>query len=659
MTPVHAYRQDIDALRGVAVAAVVLFHAFPAAMSGGFLGVDVFFVISGYLITGIVARDLEAGTFSLSSFYSRRIRRIFPALLSVLVAAGVAGWWLLLSTEYESLAKHIASATIFVSNFTSGQEAGYFDEAAHTKPLLHLWSLAIEEQFYLVWPLLLWVATHRGRSPLRASLLAAASIAICGVILFSEPAGNFFNPLARAWELLLGGALASAERSPSWVTFTARRRGASPWLAAAGGSALVGSLFFGTSSMRHPGWITLAPVMGTAALIAANSMWLRRARLLIWVGLISYPLYLWHWPLLSFLRIVAGQTPSPVARGVAITVGIALAWATYSGFEWWFRASVGSAKKTAGLVVSMAVVGLVGTVIWSDEGIIERGRMAQFEIKLHQYNVSIWGRTSTPNCVSRALPLRYCLQTRDAAPEFAVVGDSHAEHLYPGLAMQDQEHSWLVLGHNATLPFLGVASGVANDGMTRQAKAMAAIDFVAASPSIHTVLLSFFAAPALEHTAFAADDLGRFQHTMLTSTQWPNASPDELVYLGLSATIERLQAAGKHVVVVKDVPELPFFPRDCLRRPLADYFKRHCVLLREAVVARQAKLTALLDRVVEHHRGVTIYDPANVLCSATNCSFESADSLLYRDSHHLSPDGSSLVAGDLAKWLREHGQANP
>ncbi|MEO8298688.1 MAG: acyltransferase, partial [Burkholderiales bacterium] len=201
------YRPDIDGLRALAVVAVVCFHAF--GVRGGFVGVDVFFVISGYLITGILLRDLSLGRFSIARFYARRVRRIFPALTVVLLATLVAAWFLLWSDELQQLGKHTAAGAGFVANLMYWNEAGYFDRASEAKPLLHLWSLGIEEQFYIVWPLLLWLAA-RSRLPIAwvTLLLCVASFVWNVVQLPHDPTAAFYSPLGRAWELLAGAAVA-------------------------------------------------------------------------------------------------------------------------------------------------------------------------------------------------------------------------------------------------------------------------------------------------------------------------------------------------------------------------------------------------------------------------------------------------------------------
>jgi peptidoglycan/LPS O-acetylase OafA/YrhL len=225
------YRRDIDGLRAVAVLAVLGYHAFPEMVSGGFVGVDIFFVISGFLITSILAAELQDHSWSLRGFYARRILRIFPALLLVLVATLWLGWYVLLANEYKPLGKHAAAGAGFVANFAYWFEAGYFDRASELKPLLHLWSLGIEEQFYIAWPLALWALWRFGRRPDRyaAALLGASLIYAC-VLVWLDRTQAFYSPLTRAWELLAGAWLALRqarnERLPSFLQKPAAQWGA-------------------------------------------------------------------------------------------------------------------------------------------------------------------------------------------------------------------------------------------------------------------------------------------------------------------------------------------------------------------------------------------------------------------------------------------------
>lgn len=235
-----AYRSDIDGLRAVAVASVVIYHAFPESLPGGFVGVDIFFVISGFLITTIILEGLAKGSFNFAGFYARRIKRIFPALLVVLAACIVAGWLILFPDDYRQFGTHLLAAAAFVSNLLLWHEAGYFDAASELKPLLHLWSLGVEEQFYLIWPLLL-VAAHRQR--LRPWILAALifllSFVLCATLVRTHPVADFYSPATRAWELMLGALLACV--SPHFATPLFKVPGARANAMAANAAALLGS----------------------------------------------------------------------------------------------------------------------------------------------------------------------------------------------------------------------------------------------------------------------------------------------------------------------------------------------------------------------------------------------------------------------------------
>ena len=204
-----SYRSEIDGLRAFAVLSVVAFHAFPNWLKGGFIGVDVFFVISGFLITSHIFENLDKGQFSFTDFFGRRIRRIFPALILVMACTLAFGWFALLADEFAQLGKHVASGAAFITNFILVDESGYFDNAAETKPMLHLWSLAVEEQFYIVWPLVLWLAWKRKFNLLTITILVAVvSFYLNLRFVKSHPTETFFWPVGRFWELLSGSVLA-------------------------------------------------------------------------------------------------------------------------------------------------------------------------------------------------------------------------------------------------------------------------------------------------------------------------------------------------------------------------------------------------------------------------------------------------------------------
>lgn len=380
------YRPDIDGLRAVAVLSVVAFHAFPPWMRGGFIGVDIFFVISGFLISTIIFENLDKGTFSFVEFYARRIRRIFPALILILVSCLAVGWLILIPEELNQLGKHVAAGAGFLSNFILWAEAGYFDNSAETKPLLHLWSLGIEEQFYIVWPLLVWCAWKRNVNLLTLALMVAViSFYLNLTEISSDPVGTFYSPQTRFWELVCGSTLAwltlykSPFRTHIWMTIdgllakAAYRstvvtdgRTLSNFVSALGIAILMYGFWQTNKDVGFPGKWALIPVAGAVLVILAGPQaWINRrflsARVVVWFGLISFPLYLWHWPLLSFARIVENEIPSRGIRVAAVLLSILLAWLTVKLVERPFRFGHQRASfKAIALMGIMAIVGGLG-----------------------------------------------------------------------------------------------------------------------------------------------------------------------------------------------------------------------------------------------------------------------------------------------------------
>lgn len=379
-----AYRSEIDGLRAFAVLSVVAFHAFPVWFKGGFIGVDVFFVISGFLISSHIFENLERDQFSLFDFFGRRIRRIFPALIIVMASSLLFGWFVLLSDEFNQLGKHVASGAAFVSNFIFAQEVGYFDTDSELKPMLHLWSLAVEEQFYIFWPLLLLLAWKLRQNLLMVCLVIMITSFFLNLFFFDRyPKENFFWPFGRFWELLVGSILAwlMHYRSMNNSSITNRFNGLNfsmdyffVMINKNGITTLLGlfilvfSIFL-INKNPFPSFTSVFPVLG-AVLVIIGSSTSSLARLVlsnkfaVWFGLISYPLYLWHWPILSYLHIIEDGTPHTDKRILAILLSIALAWTTYQFVERPMR--FGRSKqsfRTLFLVLASIFIGLVGFAI--------------------------------------------------------------------------------------------------------------------------------------------------------------------------------------------------------------------------------------------------------------------------------------------------------
>lgn len=389
---VSSYRADIDGLRAVAVLGVVLFHAFPSLLPGGFVGVDVFFVISGFLITGIIAERLAGGSFSFADFYVRRVRRIFPALVVVLAACLAAGWFMLLPGEFQALGRHALAAAGFMANFAFWADTGYFDAAAETKPLLHLWSLGIEEQFYLLWPLLLWVAFRRGWSLWVAALaLTAVSFAANLLSIGRFPELTFYFPHTRLWELGAGAFLALR---PARIRLSLSAD-STAWL----GLALLAAGFtFIRPADAFPGAWALLPVVGTMLLIEAGpqaglNRWLLAQRVMVFIGLISYPLYLWHWPLLSFLHVqAAGGEPSVAARIAMVGLATLLSVLTWRFVEQPLRFGSSRRFSVRLLLSGMASVAVVAGMLWGSGGMPSRfkGGLLMDEETINAERLAYW-----------------------------------------------------------------------------------------------------------------------------------------------------------------------------------------------------------------------------------------------------------------------------
>lgn len=462
------YRPDIDGLRAIAILSVVIFHAFPSFVGGGFVGVDVFFVISGFLISSIIFTDLERGTFSFSGFYSRRIKRIFPALILVLLTCYLVGRFLLLPDEFNQLVKHIAAATAFVQNFVLMDEAGYFDRASELKPLMHLWSLAVEEQFYVLFPFLVWIA-YRIRLEVALAVLALGgwSFWINVNNIAGNPVKTFFSPESRFWELLAGSILAYAtifgfsraaanragclEHEPSAYGASAWRHGAKirDVLSLLGLTLIVWAIVGLDNKVPFPGWRAVPPVLGAVLLIAAGPLavvnrTILASRFMVGVGLISYPLYLWHWPLLAFPRIADLHQFSLGERMGAVALSFLLAWLTYRFWERPIRFGRGGQLKTVALAASTFAIGLfaLSSYLHSDLALHDK-ELAQFNSYFDAYprQHDLAGKFREqcnfydgdhPDQSPKAAIARECTISR-STKSIMLWGDSHAQHLYYGL----------------------------------------------------------------------------------------------------------------------------------------------------------------------------------------------------------------------------------
>lgn len=447
----------------------MLYHAFPTLIKGGFVGVDVFFVISGFLISTIIFQNLEKGTFSFAEFYARRIARIFPALFIVMLATLAFAWFTLLPKPYAELGKHVMGGAGFVSNLMLWSEAGYFDSPAKFKPLLHLWSLGVEEQFYLVWPLILFFAWKR-----RVNLLAA--VAVVWVLSFwlnihtvhTNATAAFYSPLSRFWELLIGAALAylSLHKNAAltgvrdsldgvFSTSDNPKKGTGVFcsnvLSVAGAALLAVGFWKITDRLPFPGWWAMFPSVGACLLIAAGPNGLVNRlvlsnRLFVFIGLISYPLYLWHWPILVFTKLAYSGNPPAVALFAAVALSAFLAWATYRFIEKKIRNGQRQRLKVVVLSVAMVILATAGATVYWQKGFPSRfdGVVRQYSQFISTFKPHAGARRDECWMSEKDAPDGYSPSCVDAPakgkPLVFLWGDSHAARFYPGLAAMDKGH---------------------------------------------------------------------------------------------------------------------------------------------------------------------------------------------------------------------------
>lgn len=435
------YRADIDGLRGLAVTLVVFYHAFPGLLPGSFIGVDIFFVISGYLISKIILKQVKEENFNFSNFYIRRINRIFPALLLVLMACFAIGWFNLLADEYKQLGKHIAGGAGFISNIILWGESGYFDSASYQKPLLHLWSLGIEEQFYFIWPVIIWAAWKFQLNLMAVAIsiaLISFGINIYQIHYLDNLASTFYLPHTRFWELMAGAILAQYTLKHPVLGKPIQNTQSAVGLTL----IFVGVALIDTQS-PFPGYWALLPVIGTVLIINAGlgakiNRFLFGHPILVWIGLISFPLYLWHWPALVFARIIAKGAPNASTQMLAILSSLALATLTFLLIERPIR--FGKYHKTTAVILCflMLGIGFIGFNTYARDGLTFRLNQIQFRLppvlqSLGQSNPNHSGSTQAQNSKPiEALSNKDSKIVRTTKKQIWLWGDSYAGHLVSG-----------------------------------------------------------------------------------------------------------------------------------------------------------------------------------------------------------------------------------
>jgi len=638
------YRAEIDGLRAIAVVPVVLFHSEIDWFKGGYVGVDVFFVISGYLITTILAREIATGSFSISGFYERRARRILPALIALLLATLVAGTILMVPDELAQLGRSSIAAALFVSNIYLFLDTGYFTLDAATTPLLHTWSLGLEEQFYLFYPLFL-AALYRFRISLLSGIAVAAlaSFVLSAVLIIDSPSATFYLLPTRLWELMLGGVVALVPLNAS--------RWREAW-SVAGVAAIGAAALLYQASTTFPGPSALLPCLGTAAVIWASSG-TRVARVLgsaplRFVGQTSYSFYLWHWPILVFARLLVGGDLNSRQALFCVVLSFLVGAMSWRWIEQPFRRRSARPRLSVLAVAGLSIGAASAASAAVTSGLPGRFPPTSLKFISHPQTASYEG----PGCFlfresKRKAPAK-CLEPADAKPKVVAWGDSHALQFASELD-RGSKLDFRLLGQASCPPLLGVVP--AKRGIVDQLclrfndNALAAL---AADQSVKTVIL---AGRWVRFTFAIEDDDAR---SLLVATNGrPGGTPGEL-FVALGNTVRQLQQAGKTVMIIGPIPEFELSLPNCLVRVQRlrldpDYCRFKQETLPGSAFVRQFK------REVASLPGVILIDPEAALCPGGRCPREIDGEPVSFDRNHLTPAaareimGSAVVREQLAR----------
>lgn len=652
MTP--KYRTDIDGLRAVAVGGVVLYHAFPFLLPGGFVGVDVFFIISGYLITTIIASDALTGQFSLAGFYERRFRRILPALVAMLVATTIAACLILPPGELDQYGQSLVSVALFGSNVLFWLEGGYFDAPAAAKPLLHTWSLAVEEQFYILWPLIAAALVALGRQRL---LRGFVWVAILGSLLAAEyavriwPSQAFYLIPYRAWELGFGALLAvggvPALRSSLQREMTA-------W---AGLALIIAPMLLYSDNTRFPGLSAVPPCLGTLMMIHAGRDGATRAgRMLSWrpilfTGLISYGFYLWHWPVLVLTQIALNRPLQPYEAAFCVAAAFILAAVSLRFVERPFRrpGRIPVSRRMV-LATSAGTLGLfasVGAAAYVTGGFSElaspRVRLAQAAIdSVNPYRALCHNNEGTADLG----PVAQCTggTRRTDGYQLLLWGDSHADHLMPGLVRLAREQHFAVRQASVSGcgPLILTQDDIPLKDRACAAFHRAALEEAKQQPHLDAILLSVRWSSTLQGlaTRAAPDATGSVRHH--AGMKLLDAELEKLI-----AGIRQTVGPRPRIILLGSTPEFDVWPATCFARA----YKLNGDPTPCAVQsARDGQWGMLADKVLTKmaaRDGIKLALPRTLFCQGSLCRTAMGGHILFRDDDHFTNEGSAFATATL------------
>lgn len=653
------YRPEIDGLRAFAVVPVVLYHAGVGYFPGGFVGVDIFFVISGYLISRIILDGIEAGVFSFTDFYERRIRRILPALFVVIFCTLVVGCLVALPLQIKSTANSAIAALFSVSNFFFWLQSGYFAPAAELVPLLHTWSLGVEEQFYIFFPILLLVLSRLQVSTRQVLAIAFLPLFLAAAWLsYHKPSFAFYLLPARAWELILGAILATH------IIPIPKHRLVRGVLSSAGLILIVLSLFLIDSRDVFPGFWAIMPCLGAALVINfarddTLAQQILSLRPLVFIGLISYSLYLWHWPVLTSFRMVLADLHLPTLWAIcAITLSFVLATLTWRFVEIPFRDRRRLTGRHVSLILGSAMAVLFCTVTLSIASDGFPGRMDLRTLAMMKASTDIDPLTPKCEAFEKSGRAGECTFGPPSLPvSYVIIGDSHAAAIRAAL-----EHSALFSGQRGALWWRGacpliegarkIPSQDNDDCADFRMRTFAAL---AASPEITQVILAGRWTPLLTGVA---PEIGGSYRTYLSDEMSKELSPaetDRVFERSMVRTLEKILAMKKQVILLGSIAEAGFDVSEMLALASLNGRQKENTLHRSRVSAENSKSDDVFRRVVANRNQVTFVSIWDMFC-ANECALVSDGVPLYRDDDHITYTAAiSVVAPILDERFRRLG----
>ncbi len=640
------YRPDIDGLRAVAVMLVIFYHAGFAPVSGGFIGVDVFFVISGYLISSIIIRELDDGTFTFVDFYSRRIKRICPALFAVLFLSCLFAFFVLIPKDLRNFGRSVASTVFFYSNWNFYTQVGYFDGPAIEKPLLHTWSLAIEEQFYLVWPVTVYGLYRAfGRKTLTQIIVALLFVSLVAsqYQLDSDQSQVFYLLPFRAWELLLGALIAAA------LDFAISNRLAN--LLGILGVAAIGyaALAYDTKT-PFPGFNALLPCLGTAISIFSGSQQAGFANKILgaapvrFVGKISYSLYLIHWPLFSYAHLFVDRSLVLEERLAIIVLSMVMA-----AFSYWYvemparRAKVPFPVLLRAVVPAVGILALWGIIYHSSDGL--PGRMPArvkelYSAKEHSRDPGCWNDPGTRNDPVPAFDIRPCAIGAFAPGmqyDFVIWGDSHSGHLTGAFSGQADSlgRAGLVIEASACRPFV---NEIRTSKACLEHNALVA-RWIKTQRRLKAVFLAWHWNPSVWR-----GELDLPENWNTANGENSGVRDESSGHVGLGDTLKLLRSLDLNFAIVEDVPQFPMNISDCVaRRRLLGRSYERCLTFTRRDVQETSERASSIVREISRRYSVPIIETVHAFCDKDACQTESDGMLLYADSHHLTNAGARYL----------------